>query len=168
MQYLFIIIAVIILGSAALAAAAPWIPTRRREVDRILTFAELRPGQIFYDLGSGDGRLIFKAAQKYHAQAIGIELSLLPYLYSKIKQLFGHNPQIQIKFKNLFKENLSQADIVFIYLMPSQYPRLIKKLRTELKPGAKVITAAWPIDEWTPLKTDKPGEDDIALYLYRI
>ena len=169
MIYFFIIIiTIIILIPTAYASffGAPWVPTRKREVDRFLKLAEIKPGDLVYDLGSGDGRLVIAAAEKCQAKAIGLEISPFPYFLSKLKIFLRKTKNCQIKYKNLFKENLSPADVVFIFLLPRPYARLKKKLEQELKPGAKVITECWPIQGWQFLKRDKPDDQSMTLYLY--
>jgi SAM-dependent methyltransferase len=80
-MWIFILILYIFLGTFAYAGikAAPWFPTWSRDIDRFLKLAEIKPGQKFYDLGCGDGKLVFASA-KAGATAVGYEISLLPYL----------------------------------------------------------------------------------------
>lgn len=156
----------IFLGSYAYAGilAAPWFPTWSQDIERFLKLADIKPGQKFYDLGCGDGKLVFAAAGS-GAEAIGFEISLLPYLLAVSRSFYVNNSKI--KFKNFWKADLSDADIVYLFLTPKVNPKAKEKLEHELKRGAKVITYTWPIEGWKPLKIDTtPGQP--AMYLYTI
>ncbi len=146
---------------------APWLPTHKHDVQRFLNLANIQPKQVVYDLGCGDGRLIFAAA-KLGARVYGLELSLLPYVLANIRRLFQKNKhQIKILYKDLWNFNLKNADIVYIFLTPKNHTKIAKKLKKELKPGTKIITYAWPIKNWDPIKIDiQKGHPN--MYLYKI
>ena len=145
---------------------APWVPTRKRDVERFLKLAEIKPGQKMYDLGCGDGRLVCAAA-KAGAKTQGFELSLFPYVLANIRRLFQKDrARIKISFRDVWYSNLSDADVVYFFLMPKVYPKLKQKFEKELKSGAKIIAYVWPIDGWTPLKVDTLSQHP-NLYLYQ-
>jgi len=148
--------------------AAPWVPTRKADVDRFLRLADIKPTERMYDLGCGDGRLT-AAASKAGARAVGFEISLFPYFISKIRGLFLKNKlaagEYKTRFHDFWKADLSDADIVYFFLMPKIYPKLKKKFEKELKKGCKVIAYVWPIDGWQAVKVDKQkNKPDIYLY----
>jgi len=152
--------------SAAYAAlsAAPWAPTRRWDIDRLLQLAQPKPGEKLYELGCGDGRVVVAAAKRYGVKGIGVELSLLQagvaFLRAKLSKT-----NTQIKLANLFHVHLRDADIVYLFLMPEAYQRIRAKFEAELKPGARVISYVWPIPEWEPTIVDhKEGKCDLFLY----
>lgn len=154
-------------GYASLSLA-PWVPSRKKDLPRIFKLAGLKPGEKFYDLGCGNGRLAIYAANNFQAQAIGVELALPLYFVCVIRRLFNGNKLLIFKLKNLFKENLSSADVVYIFGMPDKLKtKMREKLERELKLGARVITYAFPIKDWTPEIVDKPNERDISIYLYK-
>lgn len=169
MTFLVYLLVFLILATAVYGAwsAAPWLPTRSKDVKRMVKLANIKPGERFYDLGCGDGRSVFAAA-KEGAEAIGIEVFILPYLYAVIKSLF--QKRTKILFGDLFNYDLRGADVIFIFLMNKSYQKLAKKFEEELKPGARVITSCWPIDGWEDklVKEDKPTDRDLPLYLYQI
>lgn len=147
---------------------APWVPSRKKDLKRIFRLADLKPGETFYDLGCGNGRLTIYAAKNFQARAIGLELALPLYFVCMIRKLFNRDKNLHFKLKNLFKEKLFDADVIYIFGMPNKLKTKLKeKLEAELKPGAKVITYAFPFKEWTPVKIDKPTENDISIYLYK-
>src|SRR5262252_1661360 len=99
---------------------APYIPSPQVVVDRMLEMAHVKPGETVYDLGSGDGRILITAAQKFRAKAVGIELSpeLCQATMAKIEKL-GLQDQVKVLNRNLLKVDLSPADVVTIYLLTS-------------------------------------------------
>jgi len=148
---------------------APWVPSRSRDLERIFKLADLKPGQIFYDLGCGDGRVTIFAAKNYKVQAIGLEISLPFYLICRLRQIFSHQDNLKFKFKNLFKEDLSQADVVYFFGIPKTVNgKIVAKLKRELRPGSKVISYAFKLNDWTPKIIDKPTKNDLSVYLYEI
>jgi 16S rRNA A1518/A1519 N6-dimethyltransferase RsmA/KsgA/DIM1 with predicted DNA glycosylase/AP lyase activity len=163
--FLFILVFIIV-ASAAIGAvsAAPWLPTRRGDVSRIMDLAQVGPGDVVYDLGCGDGRLVFAAARR-GARAIGVEVFVLPYLWAKVKSFFI--PRSKIVFGDLFRQDISDASVVCIFLLDKSYPRLIEKFRKELTSGSRVVTAAWPLREISADIIDKPDSKHLSLFLYR-
>lgn len=154
----FVFVLVIATFAYASWVGAPWVPSRRRDVARIMKLAGISPGQKFYDLGCGDGRLV-RAAAKAGANAVGFEISLLPYFMAKIH--LGR----RVKFTNFWNVNLGDADVVFFFLTPKILEKMKTKLRQELKPGAKVIAYVWPFPDWQPKEvSESPGFPKIYLY----
>jgi SAM-dependent methyltransferase len=150
---------------------APFVPCSRKELPRIFDAIQLKAGEVFYDLGSGDGRVVFYAGEHFPVKAIGIEMSFLFFLYSWIKKLFvKENQGIVFKMKNLFFEDLSQADAIYVYGMPKVLEEKLRfKLEKELKKGARVIAYGFPIKGLTPEKVYQPtrkGEKPIHLYRF--
>lgn len=165
---LILIIVLIVLGTTAYAgaSAAPWIPTRARDVRRILDLADIQPGERVVDLGCGDGRLPITADLVYHANARGVDISLPQFLHAWISARLKGARRTTIAYKSLFKEDLRDADVVLVFLMSRVYPRLKPKLERELKKGARVLVEAWPIPGWVPDKVDKTP-DRLPLYCYK-
>lgn len=160
-----IFILFIFLGSFAYAGikAAPWFPTWSRDIERFLKLADIKPGEKFYDLGCGDGKLVFAAAGA-GAKAVGFEISLLPYLIAKTRSFFVQNTEI--KFRDFWKQTTFDPDVVYLFLTPKANQKAKKKLEQELKKGARVIAYTWPIEGWEPVKKDEaPGQPPIYLYI---
>ncbi len=168
-MYLFILLVIIfiILLTAIYASlqAAPWLPMRQQDVKRCVDLADIHPGQKVYDLGCGDGRIICAAAQA-GANATGLEISLFPYWLAKIRSACLKDKKCRILFKNFWHADLSDADVVYVFLMPRIYQKLKSKFEKELKKGAKVITYIWPIPGWQPIKIDTINNKG-KLYLYQ-
>ncbi len=162
---LFIILLFLFTFTYASLRAAPWVPMHGGDVERFLKLADIKPGQIMYDLGCGDARVVCGAA-KAGAKATGFEVSLLPYLIARVRIVLQKLPNAHLRYKDIWNANLRDADIVYFFLMPKIYPKLKEKLEREIKPGAKVIAYVWPLPGWTPIGVDKQ-EKKPTLYLYQ-
>lgn len=130
---------------------APFVPTKMELIRKILKLSGVKKNKRFYELGSGDGRVVFAAA-KLGAVSIGIEQSLLRVLYSKIK---ANRLKLKNAFfihGNIFSEDYSRADVVYIYLLHKGVKKLEGKLKEELKKGTVVITQIYHFPNWKPFK----------------
>ncbi len=146
---------------------APFVPTRRRDLQKILEIARIKHGEIFYDLGSGDGRLV-RAAARSGAKAFGFERAWPLVLWSRfLIFIFGLRGQASIVRANFLKINLSQADVIFCYLMPKGMDRLKPKLETELKPGARVFSRTFAVPGWLPMAVHCFGKYASPVYEYK-
>lgn len=144
------VVALIILLPMAFAAGslAPWVPTRAADLSRINSLAALRAGQRVYELGAGNGRVSLYLARRYPGNTfVAVErawpLALLSWFRSKI----GGDKNVSVKWADLFKSPLHEADIVYVFGMPEPLKlRLKLKLEQELRPGARLISYAFPLD----------------------
>lgn len=164
-----IVIILFIFGTAAYAGllASPWLPVRKRDIERILRLAEIKDDDLIYDLGSGDGRVIAAIANNTNANLVGYEISLLPYIFSKIKIFFlGLSKRVEIRFADFLKRDLSQATIIFCFLTPMAMKKLGPKFKKELKPSTKVISYTFSIPDWPVYKIDKPDKKSIPIFYY--
>ncbi|MFA6228061.1 MAG: hypothetical protein WC668_02640 [Patescibacteria group bacterium] len=164
---IYLLIFLVLLTAAYGAySAAPWLPTRRRDVKRLADLAGIKEGDKIYDLGCGDGRLVFEAARR-GATASGVEIFFLPWLYARIKSLFI--PRTRILFGDLFFQDISDADAIFIFLLDKSYKKLVEKFNRELKPGTQVVVACWPIVEWRDkLVSSSQPADDLPMFVYKV
>lgn len=146
---------------------APWVTTRKSDIDRFLRLTNIKPGHIFYELGSGDGRLVCAAAEA-GAVAYGFEIALIPYLLAHVRRLRSPaRERIHFRFKSFWKISFKQADIVYMFLLPKIYENLKSKFENELQPSAVVITYAWPIKGWEAVEINEK-EKALKLYKYQI
>lgn len=138
----------------------PYFKTSRYRVATLIELAEIKPGEHFADLGSGDGRIAIAAAMA-HAQVIGFELNpeLITQSQTEIQKLHLTN-RIVILQQNFWEIDLSQFDIVAIYPMPDIMDSLEKKLLDELRPGTRVLLNYYQFPQWKFEKT----RDHIYLY----
>ncbi len=148
----------------AFVTGGPFVPSSKRAVEAMVTLAKLRPGQTVIDVGSGDGRVLFEAA-KQGANSVGIEINPYLVLYTRIQAFFGpHRKSVTVLWKNLWAADLSQADVMFVYLIPWKMDVLAEKLKRELKPGALVISNSFIFPKWKIERKDA----DHHIYVFRI
>ncbi|MBU4332273.1 SAM-dependent methyltransferase [Patescibacteria group bacterium] len=163
-------VAFLILGTMAWAgvSGAPFVPLWKKDVFRMLRLAEVKPGEMLYDLGAGDGRILITAVRDFKAQAKGFEISFLPYWIGRLRILLsGCWKSITFKSRDFYKEDLSQADVVVCFLSPWAMKKLEPKFARELGPGTRVVSAAFALPNRKPDKTDKSEPKRVAIRLYR-
>ena len=138
----------------------------------MLELAELKPREMLYDLGSGDGRIVLMAAKEFGAKGCGIELIVLPVNEAK-RRAYAMELLEDVEFikGNLFDVNISSADVVTMYLLKGSTEKVRVKLEEELKPGARVVTLDYPIVKWRcdGIQTidDVTPKHTIYLYVWR-
>lgn len=149
----------------------PFVPTPESVVKRMLTLARVKPGELVYDLGAGDGRVLSSAVRDFSAKAIGIELHESRYeAIAKRIEREGLGNSAGVIQADFFSINLSQADVVTLYLLTSVNSMIKPKLERELKPGARVVSHDFPVHGWVPLYVEKVRDrfDGHMIYLYQL
>jgi len=133
---------------------APYIPTPQILVEKMLESGHVKPGDLVYDLGSGDGRIVITAAQKFGARAVGVEIraDLCRIATEKIKSL-GLEDRVRMVQGNALHVDLSPADVVTMYLLTSSNELMKPNLEKYLKTGARVVSNEFPIKGWRPVET---------------
>lgn len=137
---------------------APYVPSPQRIVWRMLELANVTAEDVVYDLGSGDGRIVLAAAQRYGARGVGVEIDpdLVQKARAKAEQL-GLVDRVTFRQGDLFKADLGEATVVMLYLWPDMNNKLRSKLQRELDPGDRVVSHSFDIDGWpadTTVKID--------------
>lgn len=141
---------------------APYIVMGNKEAERMIELAKIEKGEKIYDLGSGDGRLVIAAAKK-GAQAIGFEINPFLVLISRLRILFsGVQKNAQIKWRNFWGQDVSDANVVLLYLITQHMERMEKKLQKELKPSSRVISYIFKFPHWQPSFQDE--ENKLCVY----
>ena len=150
---------------------APYIPTPMSLVDTMLEYGNVKPGDVVYDLGSGDGRIVIAAAQKFGAHSVGVEMipELCRTAQRKVTEL-GLQDRVTIVQGSALHVDLSPATVVTMYLLTSSNERLKPILDRYLKPGARVVSTDYAITGWKPtrLKMVKAGSAERKIYVYEI
>src|SRR5689334_23555964 len=130
---------------------APYIPTPEAIVQRMLEAAHVKPADVVYDLGAGDGRIVIMAAQRFGAKAVGIEI--MPDLCRRATQriqTLGLAEKVQMLEDSMFRVDLSPATVVTMFLMTSSNERIKPNLEKYLKAGARVVSNEFPVKGWRP------------------
>ena len=128
-----------------------FVPTPTAVVDGMLKLADVKASDVVYDLGSGDGRIVIAAAQKFGARGVGIELDrqLVSEANKKARKA-GVADKVTFLSTDLFKADISEATVVTLYLLPSINLRLQPKLMRELKPGTRIVSHRFDMGAWRP------------------
>jgi precorrin-6B methylase 2 len=150
---------------------APSFPSPQAVVDQMLTIAEVKPGEMVYDLGCGDGRVVISAARQFKARAVGIEIRRDIYEKTAATVVsLGLADQVRIVQGDALRYDLSPADVVTLYLLTSSNERLKPVLLRYLKPSARVVSHDFEIRGWKPAtvhKMEVMGQTH-SIYLYKI
>ncbi len=158
------------LSNATLIKQVPYVPTPQDIVDKMLELAKVTPDDVVYDLGSGDGRIVITAAQKFGAHAVGIEINpqLSRESSDRVKEL-GLEDKVRIMNEDMFDVSLSKATVVTLYLLTSANEKLRPRLEHQLHSGTRIVCHDFHIPGWDPDKveevTSKNGLPH-KLYLY--
>lgn len=170
--------AVLSLPVAAQIKAGPYVPTPTVIVDEMLTLADIRPGDFIVDLGSGDGRIVITAAERYGARGLGVDIDpALVELANDNARRAGVADRVRFEQRDLFATSLADATVVTVYLLPHTVTQLVEKLRGEMPAGARVVShdyalAPWPEDRAirmdVPEKVAISGTTRTVLYLYTV
>ena len=151
---------------------APYYPTPEVIVEKMLEFGELKKGEKMFDLGSGDGRIVLMAAEKYKAISTGVEFDKDLWLQSseRIKRL-KLEKLANIIHGDIMVQDYSSANLITVYLLPISNDKVRPLLEKQLKKGTRIVAHDFEIAGWIPEKT-KHIEDDgegrsHTLYLYR-
>jgi predicted RNA methylase len=153
---------------------APFVPSPPVVVERMLKLADLKAGEILFDLGSGDGRTVIMAAKSFGARGVGIELreDLAKKALSSIHEN-GLSDRVTIVNGDMFTVNINSADVVFLYLTTSANEKIRHKMETDLKKGVRVVSHDYEIIGWKPEKVEsfcenpQLGYPSHTLYLYK-
>lgn len=154
------------------AGEVPFVPTPPEVVDRMLELAEVKSGDALYDVGSGDGRIVIRAAKKYGIRAVGIEID--GDLVEKARdraRVEGVAHLVEFREEDAFAADISEASVVTLYMLPEFNFKLKPKL-AKLKPGARVVSHDFGIEGWPPARVDKVPDKNFGhvhtLYLWKL
>ena len=157
--FIFVVFSYSIYSLYAVISGAPFVPTNKDRLRKMIKMANLKPTDKVIDLGSGEGRITIAAA-KYCAKSVGVEINPSLYWFSKIKTVGKKN--IEFRNESLWKTDLSDYDLVFIYFIPHRMKKLAEKIKKEMKPGSRIISNAFLFPDWQYI------EKDDNIYLYEI
>lgn len=152
--------------TAVVQKEVPYVPTRQETVEEMLRMAKVSPGDVVYDLGSGDGRIVITAAKDYGARGVGIDID--PELVAEANQnarSAGVADRVKFIQGDLFEMDLRDATAVTLYLLPSVNVRLRPKLLAELKPGTPVVSHDFDMGEWEPEDKKEVAGDELFLWI---
>ena len=144
-----------------------FVPSPEEVVEAMLRLAEVKPDDIVYDLGSGDGRIPIAAARRFGARGVGIDLDpKLVALASRTAQEAGVADRVKFIEADIFEADISNATVVTLYLLTSINERLRPKLLKELRPGTRVVSHQFRMGDWEPER--EVVVDYRPLFLWRV
>ncbi|HEX9172366.1 MAG TPA: methyltransferase domain-containing protein [Telluria sp.] len=141
----------------------PFVPTPQPVVDKMLEMAKVNKGDLLYDLGSGDGRIVITAARRYGARGVGIDLNPVRIAEARANaKQAGVTDKVRFVNGDLFKTDLSDATVVTLYLLNSVNRDLRPRLWKQLKVGTRVVSHAFDMGaEWPPERTENVNGNTI-------
>jgi SAM-dependent methyltransferase len=152
---------------------APYLPSPEDVVDRMLALAKVQQGDTVMDLGCGDGRIPIRAAQKFGAKGIGVDIDpkLLELARANAKAV-GVEHLVEFRLEDAMTTDLSKASVVTLYLLSSSNAKLKPRLQAELRSGSRIVSHAFSMGpEWPADAVDRfvsVRGDEITLYLWKI
>jgi SAM-dependent methyltransferase len=156
------------------ASAAPkrrpdviYVPTPVPVVERMLTLGKVAKGDVVYDLGCGDGRVVIEAARRYGVRGVGIDIDPQRIAEANANaRAAGVAHLVEFRLADLFQTDLSEATVVTLYLLPSLNVKLRPKLQKELRPGSRIVSHDFDMGDWPPRQT--ASVNGRTLYLWTI
>ena len=140
---------------AASSSLAPYVPTPQDVVDRMLSLANVTGADVVYDLGCGDGRIVITAAKTFGARGVGVDIDPDRIKESQANaKAAGVEHLVIFKLQDAMTVDVSPATVVTLYLLSSSNAKLRPLLTRQLKPGARIVSHAFSMSDWTPEKTD--------------
>lgn len=150
----------------------PYVPTPQEIVERMLELAQVKKGDVVYDLGSGDGRIVITAAKKYGVRAVGFEIDpeRIKESAENIKKA-GVGHLVEIRQQDIRTVDLSPASVLTIYLLPEVNLMIRPNIWKQMKPGSRVVSHDFDMGDWKPIKTETVKDSaafDHALHLWHV
>jgi predicted RNA methylase len=152
---------------------APYVTSPQRVVDRMLEMAGVKPNEVVYDLGCGDGRILFTAVERYRAKAVGVEIDpkLVEFTRDQAQKMSMGN-RVKVVQGDLLDADLSEADVVTLYLLTQSNEKLRPRLEKMLRPGTRVVSYDYAVPGWKPKWVERVEEvsrtHDHVIYLYEM
>jgi SAM-dependent methyltransferase len=150
---------------------APYVPTPQDVVERMLEIAQVTSKDVLYDLGCGDGRIVITAAKKYGAHGMGVDIDPQRIKESNENaKTAGVQHLVKFVQQDALTVNVAPASVVTLYLLPDSNRKLRANLTKQLKPGSRVISHAFDMDEWEPAKVEQftdSGGMTRTIYLWK-
>ena len=150
----------------------PYVPTPQEVVEKMLDMAQVKKGDVVYDLGSGDGRIVVTAAKKYGVRAIGFEIDpqRIKESHENIKKA-GVEKLVEIRQQDIRTVDLAPASVLTMYLLPEVNMMLRPNIWSQMKAGSRVISHDFDMGDWKPVREEHVKDSsgwEHTLYLWRV
>lgn len=147
---------------------SPYVPTRRKVLNKIFSQIKIKKNSYFFELGSGDGRILRYLVKKYHVRGYGVDVNPilvnLAKFYSWLEKI---KDQILFETKNIFDADLKKADYIYLFLMPELIKKLTIKMNKELKKGTIIISHGFKVEDWDKKLIKVLKDKPFNTYYYR-
>lgn len=147
---------------------APYVPTSQKKLAEILSVVKPRKNAVFFELGSGDGRMVRLAVENYQVKGVGIEVNPLLIWLSRYLAKRSKLQTLVFLKKNIFATDLSSAEYVYLFLMPELIVKLLPKFQRELKKGVIIISHGFKIPTWEKKLWKTLPATTFSTYYYKI
>lgn len=166
---LILTLLMLITAMVSLFIRVPFVPTKKRVMEKMIKVAQLKKNEVVYDLGCGDGRLLFEAEKNKKILAKGYELAPIPYLLAQMNKIITRS-RTSLHMANFFSANLKDANVIFCYLGPETMKNLYTKIKKECKKGTRIISNTFSIHGVKPSKVWLRDDEQKlpTIYLYEI
>jgi len=144
----------------------PYVPTTEEAVQAMLKLADVKKGDVVYDLGCGDGRIVVAAAKDFGARGVGIDID--PNRIAEAKdnaKKAGVESQVRFLEGDLFQADIREATVVTLFLLTSVNEKLRPKLLAELRPGTRIVSNTFEMGDWKPEKEVTVGNPEEISFL---
>ncbi len=154
-----------------LFSKVPFVPCRSSVLREIVDALNLNDNSVLYDLGCGDGRVLFTVTKNYkNVSCIGYEIAPFPYMLAKMRKFFSRAKNVSIFYGDFFKVDLSNASHLFLYLFPALLDELLPKFQKELKKGTRIVSCDFKFKNMEPAEViemkSKKWQTNRKLYVY--
>jgi len=150
---------------------APWVPIYRSDLARLDQLIELESGKTFYDLGCGNGRVIFYLAKKYpEVNFTGVEISLIFFLICCLRKFAGKYKNVKLKLFDYMLLDLNKADYIYAFANKLTIEDLARKIEKEIDKNLVVVSYCFPISSWEKFllpEENNPGEKKNLIHIYQ-
>lgn len=166
---IFTFVFTFIMGSSVVGfiqTRVPYVRTRAADILEIVKKTPITETDVFFDLGSGDGKVIFTVEKNSGAKVKGFELTLWTHLLSRINKMVRRS-SAQLVMANFFKRDFSEATVIYCYLYPALMPVVSRKVLAECKPGTKVIARDFPASDLNQIDRWKSSTGH-TIYVYQV
>lgn len=145
----------------------PFVPTPQEVVDKMLELAKVQKTDYLIDLGSGDGRIPVTAAQRFGVKALGVDINPVRIKEANERaQAAGVTNLVEFRQQDLFQTDISQANVLTMYLLPSVNMKLRPKILSDMRPGSRVVSHAFDMGDWAP--EQKVSVDGRTVFLWTV
>ena len=147
---------------------SPYVPTDKKELDEIFPSRLLKKKDHFLELGCGDGRVVFYTAKKYHCWSRGVDINPLLIFYDRLIAKFLKVRKVKFRIKNIFDVDISQANVIYLFLMPKLLKKLAIKLKKETREGCLIISHGFAIQGMEKKLARKLVHKPFPTYYYQL